>query len=765
MLYKNTLIKIKKSFGRYISLLVIILVGVGFFAGIHITAPNALSLAQNYFSEHKLMDLRILSQSGFSQSDVDALNEIEGILNVIPSFSIDVSSTHSVIRVHAIEDSVNTVKLIDGHMPESNSEVLGDSRSFSIGERIEITDDVSGILDENEFIVVGLIDCALYLTEDYGSTHIGSGRLSSFIFINRDNFTLPFYTEVYIIADTDLASYLDEYNYFITNLKSKINAPDWTTMDRSFIPGYLTLKSSIDVVAIVALIIPLFFIAITVLMTSNSMARMIREERSELGTLTSLGYSDAAVVFTYILYVLSACAVGATVGFFAGSAIIPPLIFENFVFILPPLTVTYNIALFLIILAITFILMTAVTIFTCLRELHQKPANLLRPLPPKSGERIFLEKISLLWNNLSFTWKITIRNMIRYKKRAIMTIVGVAGCAALLLVAFGLRDAMNGMTSRQFSHIIKYDIMVLLSDEIEQIDTSLSSALYEANISNPLLISQVAYTAAMSSTPSDIFLVVPQDNLVFNDHFGLYDISSGLPLSLTDGEIILTQRIAKIYSINSGDIFTISDGDGNIYNLKVTAITENYVSNFIYLNQDTLTHNFNFSPAFNAIVGNLQQDNIVSDLSVILTRDLEEAAKESVVSLSGVVILIVVVASALAIVVLYNLTAINISERTREIATLKVLGFRDGETSSYIYREALILTIISIAIGLILGVFLHRFILGVIELNALSLYRTIFAKSYVLASAITLAISFIMQIITYFKLKKINMIESLKSVE
>jgi len=1018
LLYKNTLLKIKKSLGRYISLLIIIMVGVGFYAGIQMTAPNVMAVADTYYSDYKLMDFKIVSSMGLTDDDVIALKQLDNVCDVVPSYSLDVQSSGGhAIRVHAIEEKVNIVKLVEGRMPLFDLECVADCRSYKIGDIIEIAeDDVEDKLENRVFTVVGLVESVLYLAEDYGSTTVGNGKLYSFIFINKGNFVLDVYIEIYVLAKiNDAIAYSDEYKALAVKLENVLNEkkseresaryyqiyndakelieekeaelnsekvkaekefydakkeldtnykklqdgknelaeneaalaetireknvefdlakqkiayaweeisfalseagitqeeiiiiidaleaaifdlkvyldslpvdspeyievnaaivqyeekleglkqlksaidvlseqekqlndgiaifnaemekakkelenakaeivsnekklnegykeyydnlvkfnteiadakkqiedakgelldleqPVWYISGRTAAVGYSELESSIQIVAIVATVFPLFFILIAMLMTSNSMARMITEERGELGTLTSLGYTDKSIVFTYLLYVLSASGFGAVIGFFIGCRIIPVLIWDNFVYIFPPLVLQYNMRTFGIILAITFAVMAAVTVITCRRELKQKPAALLRPLPPKQGQQIFLEKISFLWKKLSFTWKITMRNMFRYKKRAFMTIVGIAGCAALLLVAFGIYDGMSGIAQKQYGDIIQYDNMLILKNETQTINNELKTLLDTQQIVEPLLIKQSACKVEIDQKLLDAFLIVPQKNDLFEKYFNLKNTTHKKNITLNNNDVIITQRIATVYNLKNGDTLTLKDTNNNLYNLTITDVAENYISNYIYIDTPTYEKIFENTAKFNTIVSKhgaitekeetILAENLIDSgyvINVFFTNDTVENARESVNRLSGVIILVIIVASILAIVVLYNLTAINISERTREVATLKVLGFRDSETNAYIYREAIILTLISITIGMILGAALHRFVLELIEINAISLYKNIKWTSFIMASTITMTITGVMQIIIYFKLKKIDMIESLKSTE
>lgn len=1013
MLYKNTLKKIKKSFGRYISLFIMVMVGVGFFAGIQSSAPDMVLVADHYYKEHKLMDFKIVSSMGLTESDVTALKELDGVSSVIPSYSLNVLAQDKTIRLHAIEDTVNKVKLIDGRMPKADNECIADSKNYKPGDKIKISEDVSEELKNSEFTVVGTADSVLYLADDYGSTTNGDGRLSSYVFINRDNFILDAYTEIYLTAqgsndadaysvtydslskqlnnelvkikperetaryqviyskaddeisenerklkdeedkgqkklddaklelddnnqkledgkaelnkneaelkkniekqnrefasartkiadgwdkinsalnqynirqeelDTkigeldyainsmkeqaanlpeDSAEYLqlketisqytasyqglmelkgsietltakeselnigietfnaeikkaekeiqkgrkeiednekklkegyEEYNENLNKFKtemadartklqeartdlSEIEKPEWYIFDRDAAVGYRDLKSDIDVVSSVAAVFPFFFILLGMLMASNSMTRLIAEERGELGTLTSLGYKDSSIIKTYLFYILSASGLGTTAGFFAGCRIIPPLIYMNFQYILPPLMIRYDSITFSIILAVTLILMTVLTVITCRRELNQEPAVLMRPVPLSNGQTIFLEKIRPFWKHLSFTWKVTVRNMFRYKKRAFMTIVGVAGCTSLLLVGFGLRDSMRGIAQKQYGGIFRYGNMMILKEETKDINRDLEELFVKEQIEEPLLLRQSAFEGISKDKSMDAFLIVPENKEVFYHYFQLKSTVDGGISELKDDGAIITRKLSEVLKAGKGDTLLIKDTDNREYSLTVMDVVENYTSNYIYMSNLQYEKVFGDAPSYNAVVSNHDSDekalakHLIDSglvLNVVFSGDVLQKAIESNDSLNGIIILIVVVASLLAIIVLYNLTSINISERSREIATLKVLGFNDKETNGYIYREAFILTLISIGLGFILGIFLHRFVIAVLEGNEMALLKKIHLLSYALAGVLTVIFSVIMQVVTYFKLKTIDMIESLKSVE
>ncbi|MDD3224348.1 MAG: FtsX-like permease family protein [Clostridium sp.] len=800
MLYKNTLIKIKKSLGRYISLLIIVAVGVGFFAGLEACVPNIINAADRYYSEHNLMDFKINSSMGLTKDDVKALKSLKNVKEVIPSYSLDVlDKKGNAIKVHAIENSINTVNLIRGRMPKNDSECIADYKNYKIGDKIKIASNENGKLKNSQFTVVGTIESPLYIDENYGSTTIGNGKLSSFIFVNKDDFTLNAYTEIYLTAQKyNIAAYSKGYDDISSNINSEINKikteretaryneiykqtrdsnikVNWYVFDRSASIGYNNLKTGTETISSVAKVFPIFFMIIVILMTSNTMVRMIEEERGELGTLTSLGYSNKSIISTYLIYVLSATALGVIIGFFVGATIIPKVIYSAFKLLFPPLIISYNISSFLMILCVALVFMAAVTVYFCNKELKQNPATLMRPVPPKSGKTIFLEKVGFIWKHLSFTWKVTMRNIFRYKKRVLMTVIGIAGCTALLVLGFGLRDSINGVAQRQYSEIFTYNDLIVLNGSAESISGNLQQVLNKEGIKNPVLINQTIYKIEKGNTSISPYLIVPENNKKFYKYFNLKNVSDNTGISLNNTGVVVTQRISEAFNIGKGDYITIKDSsDNNSYTIKVSDVTKNYTSNYIYMSKDLYKKVFGKTASYNMITADsnvnekkLSKDLLESNLvsNVTFKDDILKQASDGNGSMNNVVIVVVVIAALLAIVVLYNLTSINISERNREIATLKVLGFTDKETSEYIYRETIILTLISIAVGLVLGTIFHKVIINMIQGNDVVFFKNVKPFSFLCSALITMAFAIIMQIVTYFKLKEINMIESLKSVE
>ena len=780
MLYKNALIKIKKSFGRYISLLIIVFVGVGFYAGIQSSAPDYISLADEYYRDSDMFDFKIMGAIGLTDADLSEIEGTQGVEMAVGSYSMDVLESDKAIRLHAIEEDMNKVLLVSGHMPEAENECLADEKFYNVGDTITI-ENVNGRLKNNQFTVTGCIQSVFYLSCDYGGTTVGDGRLTSFVFIPKANFGMPVFTEIYVAMEGSKGhtAYSDGYKDDFERLNDrfvelKADHPTWHALGREAAMGYDTFEGDVDVVASVANVFPFFFILIGVLMTSNSMARMISEERGELGTLSSLGYSNGRIVGTYMLYVLSATGLGAVSGFMLGCSIIPPLIFSNFPYVMPPLVLKYDGIMFLIILVITLVIMSAVTLAACYKELSNRPARLMRPRPPRQGRKIILERMGFIWKYLSFTWKVTVRNMFRYKKRAFMTVVGVAGCASFLLVGFGLRDSMNGIVNVQYGDIFKYDNMLVLKSGVVEMTDELGNLFEKEGLEKPLLLRQYAVKCEYEKEAPDAYIIVPNDNELFYEYYHLTDKGTGEALRMGGEGAIVSQKIAEIFELEAGDSFTVKDAENKKYEITVSGISENYLFNYIFMEDIVYENVFGTAPEYNAVVSGFSGDktalskNLIDSgkvFNITYKSDIKQKALDGNKSLDGIIVLLVVVASMLAVIVLYNLTSINISERRREIATLKVIGFRDGETNSYIYHEAIILTVISVAIGMFLGVALHRFVIAVIEGTSRVFFKDIHWLSFVVSSAMTMVFAAFMQVITYFKLKTVDMIDSLKSVE
>ena len=805
MLLKNSLKKIKKSFGRYLSLAIIIFLGVGFYSGIIESVPIIKGVQNKYYKNNNLMDLKLLSTMGFNDDDIYAIGKLDGVNLAVGSYSKDVLVSNDVIRVHAIEDNINEPYLISGTLPIKDNECLADANFYKVGDKITIDEDYKDDLDILTYKVVGTIYAPIYTSDDYGNSDIGNGKLYSYIYVPKDNFKYDYYTEAYVTIDKNKKDlpYSTSYEKKISKttsalekikterLNSRIEEivntsygmiskdmftdANWYILNRDdVVTSYVILEDQYNQVTIIANVIPIFFILIVILMTSNTMSRMITEERGEMGTLLSLGYSNFKIIGTYLAYVLSATMLGAVLGYFTGTIFLPRLVYNCFPLNFPNITYKFRLPLFSGCILVACLLMISVVIFSCLRELKQKPAYLLRPIAPKGGKKILLEKINFIWNRLSFSSKITFRNISRYKKRVAMTILGTAGCTFLIMIGLGLRDSINTVGDKQYSDLFKYDNLLVLKTNIEKITTDLENTL-DGLVTDTLLLNQSSFKVIDDRNTLDIYMIVPENSTgLFEKYYSIRTPDTEKKLKLNNDGIIITPKIRDRFNVEVGDYLTIESSNQKKYKLKVSGITENYVSNYIYMSKELYEKTFKEKITYNLIASkNKSNQNKIATkllesgniLTVNFSDDLLESANDMVKGLDEIVVLLVVISSVLAFTVLYNLTSINISERTREIATLKVLGFRDLESNAYIYRETLITVVIGICIGLLITPPLHDIVMDLLEVDTLVFLRKIKPISYLIGSLLTFIFALIMQWITYFKLKKINMIESLKSVE
>ena len=559
-----------------------------------------------------------------------------------------------------------------------------------------------------------------------------------------------------------------------------IETAKWYTFTRDDNVGYSEYGENASRIKAIAKIFPTFFLLIAALVCLTSMTRMVEESRGQIGTYKALGYSTGAIASKYLIYVGSATLIGCVIGLAVGFKVLPTVIFNayNIMYRLPDVIAPFrwDEAIESTILAeITTLL---VTWLTCAGELRAVPASLLRPKSPRKGQRVLLERWKGLWKHLSFSQKLTIRNLFRYKKRMVMTIVGIAGCTALTLAAFGIRDSVNAIGTIQFDQIMKQDAIVVLNTD----DTDLDGYLERSKdypIKEQILLSSNSISVPRSNGKEDLdaTLVIPEDTSTFQDMVLLRTLKGHEELSLTDDGVIISEKMATLTGTKVGENITFTLDD-ETYEAKVTGIAENYVSHYIWMTNNTYTELTGKTAELNQAYVKATDNSAtgMDELGTILVKDehvlamskittIRDNFDDAISSLNTVVSVLLFAACALAFIVLYNLVNINITERKRELATIKVLGFRDGEVTSYLYRENVILTIMGILVGLIGGIFLHKIIMNTLEIDSLLFGQRIYAISFLYAALITMSFSVIVNIFTHFTLKKIDMIEFLKSVE
>lgn len=1010
LLLKDIFIKIKKSYGRFLSLLFIVSLGVGFFAGLRTTSDDMLLTADKYFDDYKLMDYQIVSTYGLTDEDVKAIKKLKKASTIVPSYSVDIVIDGESVRVHAIEDKVNIINLKKGRHPKNNNECIAEYKKYKLNDVINIQNENLKI---EKCTIVGLAESVLYIGPQKGISSAGNGNLQSFVFINKNNFNYEYYTEIYIlnnsakklysysnkylekvgllkkelesikeiretvryeeiyekinneinknkdkvnneketngnklrstkrkldetnniltktsqellmsenklhsekeknellikngknelennkaIYNSSLNSYeltndtlistidtliiqisniqkqlnlltegtseyislksqfdllqdqynklntlktakeqidskekellnneqnlktvfaenlykiekgkaellinkgkledgyniyykaLNTYNIKIKEAENKIESaekellnlekPKWYLLDRNDSIGYSIFEENATKVDAIAKVFPLFFLFVVALISLNTMTRMIEEERGEIGTLAGLGYTNKRIIFGYLIYILLATIFGVSFGLATGFNILPRAIYSIYTanYKLPSLIVPIKPVTFILTTLIAFILMSFVTIYVSYLELKDAPANLLRPKAPKEGKKVFIEKINFIWKRLNFSQKVTIRNIFRYKKRIIMTVTGIAGCTALLLTGFGIKDSLSSIVKLQYGEIIKYDAAITYKEPQKTINSNIENI---NKINDSILVNQELYTFKANDLKNNVYLMTVSDNKDINKFIELRSMTKNKVINVSNDGVLITKKIAKLLNIGPKDNIKIRDSNNNLYILRVDDVIENYIWHYIYISDDYYKKVFNKDISYDMVltkINNKDIDLVAKDLlkdnnigSINYMRDNYKIFYQMLDGLNNVVLLMILSACLLAIIVLYNLTTININERKREIATLKVLGFKDKEVSNYVYREIFLLTLIGIIFGIALGILLHKYVMVTAETDNVMFKDIIKYRSYFYAFILTLIFSKIVELFTHFKLKTIDMIESLKSIE
>lgn len=559
---------------------------------------------------------------------------------------------------------------------------------------------------------------------------------------------------------------------------AEIEQPDYYVLTRETNIGYACFDSDSSIVAAVANIFPVFFFLVAALICMTTMNRMVEEQRTQIGVLKALGYGNAAIMAKYMFYAGSAAIIGALTGLAGGTWLFPKTIWEGYkiMYDLGEITYIFNgwLAFFSVLAAV--LCSVGAAYFSCRYELYSVPANLIRPKAPKSGKRIFLEKVTFIWKRLKFLHKVSVRNLVRYKKRFIMMILGISGCAALLVAGFGIKDSVANIAEYQYGEIQIYDIGITYDEALTQAQMT---AFTEQTAD---IFAKIAYRYEESvdidfgEKTKSLYMVIPENAEEIKEFIDLHtEQGEAIPYP-AKGEAVITAKVAKALGIGVGDEVAIRDNDMNRIRVKIAGLCENFVYNYIYMNQETYQDQIGVDPECKSAYAIVTEGTDlhaaaarVSDsdnvLAVSVVQDMKDRISTMMQSMDYIVALIILCAGCLAFIVLYNLTNINITERIREIATIKVLGFYAKETADYVFRENLILTGLGAAVGLVLGKLLHWFIMYNINIDMISFKNSIKPLSYGLSFLLTFVFAMFVNGIMFFKLEKINMAESLKSIE
>ncbi len=859
-LLKSSLREIKSSFGRYIAILGIVALGVGFFSGLMVSEEAMLKTGDTYLNDQNFYDFRLMSTLGFDDDDVTALRDASGVTAADGAYQVDAlvndgGDEEKVGRFHSITADVNKLALKEGRLPENDNECVVDSSFYtggSIGDTVTVVDDNEAdtldALSQHEMKIVGVVESPLYMRVGRYSSEIGSGEVEAIYYVPESVFTSEYFTEMYVSVNTEGEIYSDEYDASVDkeepivteaaensvnarydDIVSEINdgrkqaqegldqaktaletaqkagAGEETiakiqaqvdeaqkTLDELTVPekpelyvltrdedvGFQFFKSDSAIVSSIAKVFPIFFFLVAALVCVTTMTRMMNEQRTQIGVLKSMGYGNRSVIMKYMLYSGSSGILGCLIGYFLGTWGFPTIIWSayRYYYALPDRVMyVFNGPLLLISLVVTLLCTIGVTWLCGHSALTQTSANLIRPKAPKAGKRNPFERITPIWKRLSFLQKITVRNLFRYKARFFMMILGIGGCTALIVTALALQDNFMGVSDLQYNEIDLYDATASFNESLTEEEMNTFLDKNGDRITGALF----SYTGNMdisaNGTTHSVAMNAPVDNGDLGDFFSWHtnETTYGLP---DDGDLLLDRGLAERLGVSVGDEVTVRDSDMHEAVLTVSGIYDNYISNNAYISRGTLANDFGKTDINSAYI-NFKGDGDVHELAaqlmnsddnitnVSITQDSMAMFTDMLDSLNVIVIVVILCAGALAFIVLYNLTNINISERIREIATLKVLGFYAKEANAYVFRENNVLTLLGALVGLVIGKFFHAFVMGQIVVDGLSFDAYVSPQNYLLALVLTAVFAFITQLLMRRKIAKIHMAESLKSVE
>ena len=815
-LLKHIFMKIKDNYKRFLSLICMAFLGVGFYAGIQSSSPDMLKTLDNFYDENNVYDISVISNVGLTEDDLLKLSKIKNVelaINIQEKDTyLEIEENNYVVKLIEYNSQMNNVYIKEGRLPKNNNEVSVDNALLE-NNNLKLGDNIT--IDGKKYSIVGNVISPLYFSAERPNSNLGSGKVDYYIYVYNGSLDLEAYSNIYITVK-GAKKYLtnsDSYKKLINNVKkdidlikykqqdirydelysdiietsemygisideSKFIKPKWYIYDRLDNTSYKELINASDNLKKIGNIFPIIFFAISVLVSLISMMRMIEEDRVENGTLKSLGYNSFHITLKYVIYSLLATTIGSSVGAIFGSYIIPSVIWNIYkkIFFIPKfiylLKSDYNaLGLWICILCIC-----GTSVIVCIKNLREVPANLMRPKAPKSGKKILLERINFIWKKLKFSDKITIRNIFRYKSRVITTILGIAGCTALILAGFGLKDSIKDVTDFQFNNIIKYDKMLMTNESINQIDIE-KELLNDDKVENFTNVNTQNIKVLFNDEEQEVTMITPDDFNNISKSISLIDLKTNNIIdNISDNSCIISEKTAKLLDIDVGDKISLLDNGNNKYDIKVSYIIKNYINQYLYINKNTYNNLFKDYKINSVLISLKEEDKNSKDfdkkyisngyaLTIVDNDDIKSSMNDMLSSIDSIVAILIIAAASLAFVVLYNLSNINISERKREIATLKVLGFYPSEVDKYINRETVLLTILGIGIGLLFGSYLSHFIISTCEPDYIMFDRHVYTLSYFYSLFITVIFTIIVTIVTHFNLKKINMVTSLKNVE
>ena len=818
---RRTIFRNKK---RFCSILIITALGVMMLSGLKAACDDLRYSADQFYDAQQVFDIQIVSTMGLDEDDLAALRKADGIERAEGVYretvytSVKGSSQNT--DVQTLGGQLNTPYLLKGRLPENEKEIAvsktyADDSEKTIGDTIQFHES-SQI--KSTYTISAIVQDPSDLNNKDGAASFRSISASRYVcFIREDGISIPAYTAAYVQVkgSRDMASYSDEYEALIKRTKetleqdvkqqqedrrydelveqmklavyaidpqaaayvdtSSIEHPKWYIQDRSSLSSYSNIESDAASIEAVGTAFPIVFFTVAILIALTTITRMVEEERLLIGTYKALGFRNIEIMKKYLLYAGSACLLGGIIGDIGGFLLLPKFVFRIFqtLYLLPNYRLQFDawygiggIALF------TGGILIAVWIAVH-GELKHMPAILMRPKAPRTGARVLLERIRPLWRNLTFLNKVTARNLFRYKKRMLMTVFGIMGCSALVLCAMAINDSVSALIPRQYEHIYRYDLMVMKDDAHVYQSLSRDDEVSECLA---LLVDNATIKSSGNKEERVQLMVFPEQADVAS-YLSLEDLD-GDPVTLEMGDVYVTQNASQVLDFSLKDTIRVQNSDFKEKRVKVTGIVQNYLGNTIYMSENTYESLFG-SYRENAVLANFrgdiskqQKDSYVQKLedregvlSVVSTSSMQDAFETSFSLITSVVYLILAMAAALAFVVLFTLSTTNISERVRELATIKVLGFYDKEVHSYVNKETLLLTFLGILAGLPAGTILAQSLTYVLNMPSIHFAVTIRPISYLYTVILSFGFAVIVNLITNRVLNHIDMVESLKSME
>lgn len=829
---KNLLREIKRTFTKFLSIFAICALGVAFFAGIRATSPDMKEAGDRLYNTYNLSDISVISTSGLTADNIRDLESIEGIQAVRASLFVDAMARgtgekEKNLRLYSMpiklkseyaplidlipdygidtspEYEMNGVEIVSGRMPLNDTETALDytlegSLVKQLGDEITLTTSGGTVT----LRVVGFIRSPMYISMfERGTSSIGNGTSDGFAYASGNAISslgtkLPvmsllntYYTraDIVISGKEGLSAYSDEYEALVNEVTDRIEdyastqSGTWYIQDRSGNPGYSDYSENTDRIAAVGDVFPLIFFIVAALVCLTTMTRMVEEQRIEMGTMKALGYGGWQIAMKYAVYAMSACISGGVVGAIIGFKLFPYVIMKGYsiMYYLGKLETPYRADIAFMAIAAMAVCTAAATFSACYASLKEVPATLMRPKAPKAGRRVLLEKIPFIWKKLSFTSKVTVRNLFRYKKRFFMSVIGIAGSGALLVTAFGLNDSIFGIIEKQFGDIWQMDVQAYVYEAMPLADMQ---ELLGKNPANDdfdsvmfCLDSQMECKNGGRSQ-SGVHLLGVESAGSMAGRINLHN--GGAPVTLDDSGVVVTAKLAETLSIKAGDEINMRTG-GEDHFMRVIGVADNYVYHYVYITAAYYETMFGKAMQYNGFMGNLKDgltdetmdamsSQLLSDSRMYTVRTIESiyaSVWDSLSILNYVVLVLILGSGMLTFVVMLNLTNINIGERMRELATLRVLGFYDKEMYAYIFRENNALSVIGAFVGLVFGKIMHLFVIRTCEVDMVMFVRSAKPLSYVYAFALTIAFSLIVNLLMRPKVRAIDMVESLKSAE